>query len=121
MIDKCVCCGEIVPEGRQVCYKCSCKAKNLNTTNRELAVIDIAEHYGFNHQAMKMSEECGELITAIAKFMTGGTDIGNLTEEVADVLNLVYQMRHFLGAEKVDKIRMKKIDRQLKRMESEQE
>ncbi len=22
MVDRCVCCGEIVPEGRMVCYRC---------------------------------------------------------------------------------------------------
>ncbi len=30
MSDKCVICGEIIPEGRQVCPNCESESKNMN-------------------------------------------------------------------------------------------
>lgn len=29
MVDRCVCCGEIIPEGRQVCPKCRHKSEKV--------------------------------------------------------------------------------------------
>ena len=28
MVDRCICCGEIIPEGRQVCLKCGASQKS---------------------------------------------------------------------------------------------
>lgn len=30
MTDRCICCGEIIPEGRMVCPQCEAKAENNN-------------------------------------------------------------------------------------------
>ena len=40
--DRCVCCGEIIPEGQQVCEKC--KAENQREKN--VLIFDIPEGYG---------------------------------------------------------------------------
>lgn len=79
----------------------------------------IANHYGFEHQTLKAIEECLELALAAIRVMQGSPDVDNLTEETADVLNVTDQLRHFLGAERVDKIRSEKIQRQFRRMADE--
>lgn len=81
----------------------------------------IAEHYGKDHQLLKMSEECGELSTAIARFILKPTNetYENLVEEMADVKIMIRQMEHLLGVEdEVVNTQVKKIMRQLKRMEN---
>lgn len=40
--DRCVCCGEIIPEGQQVCE--SCKAESRRKKN--VPIFDIPEGYG---------------------------------------------------------------------------
>lgn len=83
------------------------------------AVNKIATHYGFENQLVKLIEECGEYQTAAAKFLLKGENYENFCEEIADILNVVEQMRLFIGADKMDKIRIEKLERQLKRMERE--
>lgn len=38
MEDRCVCCGEIVPEGRQVCP--SCEAGDIKSYNKNVKIKD---------------------------------------------------------------------------------
>lgn len=35
MIERCICCGEIIPEGRQVCPSCEAAAKEATTDGKE--------------------------------------------------------------------------------------
>lgn len=92
---------------------------------KELAMKDtekilcnlIAEHYGKDTQVKKTTEELSELIRALAT----GTQ-ADISEEIADVEIMIYQLKHLLGNEAdVEKIRMRKIFRQLERMERELE
>lgn len=41
MVDRCVCCGEIIPEGRMICIKC----ENETSNNKYLYVLP-ARHSG---------------------------------------------------------------------------
>ena len=34
--DRCVCCGEIVPEGRQVCPQCECNGHKIYNIDNKL-------------------------------------------------------------------------------------
>lgn len=84
---------------------------------------EIADHYGKDHQLLKFAEECGELQTAIARFILNPTEENyeNLVEEIADVEIMCEQNKYLLGAEKeVNSIQAWKIDRQLKRMETDE-
>ena len=36
MDNRCVCCGEIIPEGRQICYKCE---KEVNTDGQNDIIL----------------------------------------------------------------------------------
>lgn len=72
----------------------------------------IADHYGLEHQKLKMCEELAELIQALLK-----GDIKNIIEEMADVrlmwLQLVYLMQN---QGDINQIMVDKINRQIKRI-----
>lgn len=57
-------------------------------------ITKIADHFGLKNQKVKTIEECSELITAIAK-----NDLENITEEIADVLIMVYQLIYLYDIE----------------------
>lgn len=88
----------------------------------------IAYYYGSVHQMMKLHEELGELESAIARYQLAVKNgnmtakiADNLTEEIADVENLLTQIKYILMIEpkKLGKIKRQKIDRQLKRIDEE--
>lgn len=79
----------------------------------------IADHYGKDHQLLKLAEECGELQTAIARFILdpNANNYKNLIEEMADVRNVAQQIEYLLDVEmEVDTAQANKILRQLKRI-----
>lgn len=87
-------------------------------------IEQIAMHYSFENQREIFVEECAEAIQAVQKCKRNNTSVDaftNLVEEVADVLVTAQQMRLYLGSEMVDRIIKRKLDRQLKRMETENE
>lgn len=79
----------------------------------------IADHYGKNHQLLKFAEECGELQTAIIRFILDPNEktYKNLVEEIADIKNMDQQIEYLLEIEDdVDRVQAKKILRQFTRM-----
>lgn len=80
----------------------------------------IATHYGANHQLVKLSEECGELVTASSKYQLDNGDVDifkNLVEELADVEILTAQIKFLLNIEEeVDMVKSEKLDRTIERM-----
>ena len=75
----------------------------------------IINHYGYNHQKIKLVEECSELIRAIAT-----EDDQNMLEEMADVSVLIDEITyHFpLVREEFEKIRLFKVNRTIERFEN---
>ena len=57
--DRCVCCGEIIPEGQQVCKKC--KAENQREKN--ILIFDIPE--GSGRFWMRVEEKEGLLVFGV--------------------------------------------------------
>lgn len=86
----------------------------------------IMEHYGYEAQREQFVEECAEAILAVQKCKRIHDNQGareaykNLKEEVADVLIMAAQMYHFLGADEIDRIIAKKLDRQIERIKEEE-
>ena len=86
----------------------------------------IMEHYGYEAQREQFVEECAEAIQAAQKCKRIHDNQGareafeNLKEEIADVLIMAAQMYHFLGADEIDRIISKKLDRQIERIRSEE-
>ena len=80
----------------------------------------IARHYG-TAQKMIMLEEMLELGMAIMKLERGFSQerFNNLKEEIADVLIMACQLRLLFGSRDVDKIIEEKIERQLGRIQAE--
>lgn len=79
------------------------------------------EHYGVHSQIVKCMEECGELIQALARNLSGEKNIENVVEELADVEIMLKQMRIAFGRSSVDRVRAQKLARLKMRMEEEEE
>lgn len=76
----------------------------------------IADHYGLEHQLVKCKEELGELIEAIDSMNDEA-----IIEEIADVENMTYQLKHLMCADRVVELyKDYKIARQLRRISREQ-
>lgn len=68
--------------------------------------VQIANYYGIENQMSMLEEECAELIQAVSKLRRAGVSEkrglkyidarSHVTEEMADVLNLLIQMTHLL-------------------------
>lgn len=79
-------------------------------------LIFIATHYGKEHQLEKCKEELNELIEAI-----DSKDEESIIEELADVENMTYQLKHLMCADRVvDLYKDYKVARQLRRITKEQ-
>lgn len=92
-------------------------------------LLKIIKHYGVNAQQRKLAEEVFELQEAITErecLYNNDCSIGQLenairhiTEEIADILNLLDEFICYYGIkiEDIANIRYQKIERQLKRIE----
>lgn len=91
----------------------------------------IAEHYGYEAQSRQCIEEMAELMQAINKLWRSighgqlteksfKECLENLTEEMADVQIMLWQMEYLLlSDQEVNQMIEKKLDRQLERIEEE--
>lgn len=93
----------------------------MNEENRA-KLKAVMKHYGYENQREVFVEECAELIQAVQKCKRNNTDISeNLKEEIADVMIMCLQMREFVGKGSIDDIIVEKLQRQLERIEEENE
>jgi NTP pyrophosphatase (non-canonical NTP hydrolase) len=76
----------------------------------------ILAECGYDSQALMCIEEMSELTKALCKLKRYGEEKQRLDviEEIADVLNMVEQLKVHFGAAEVEKVRKEKIDRFLK-------
>jgi NTP pyrophosphatase (non-canonical NTP hydrolase) len=91
---------------------------------------EIADYYKLDTQSRQLNEELAELIQANSKYSRYSENnsmnweyLQNMCEEIADVQIMIEQMLYLLDIdnEAIEKIKMKKIDRQLERIKLEQE
>jgi len=92
-------------------------------------LLQIVRHYGINNQLRKFNEENFELIEAIHELendsvlrtLARRTLIKNIKEEIADNLVLLSQfiLYYNIDLDDIEKIFKYKVERQLKRIESE--
>lgn len=79
-------------------------------------LINIANHYGLEHQLGKCKEELGELIKAIDSMSDEA-----IIEEIADVEIMTAQLKQLICADRVVELyKDYKIARQLRRIAEEQ-
>lgn len=88
-----------------------------------IKIRQIANHYGLNHQLMKMVEELNELALECAKSWDKKSITVNLISELADVEVMLEQIKYLAGIEQsdIDEVKEFKINRQLKRIVEELE
>ena len=89
----------------------------------EKLLKDIADHYGAQHQTLKLAEEASELSAAAIRFAQARTrsdyteELNHLIEEAADVLVMISQFAFNYGCEdKLKTIGDEKIRRTIRRM-----
>ena len=89
----------------------------------EEKVKRIADHYGWNNQLKQLAEECSELSVESLHYIREGRGIERISEEIADVLIMVQQIIYLIGHGygDIEKYAEFKLDRQLSRIEREQE
>ncbi len=88
----------------------------------EEKVKKIAEHYGLKNQLRQLAEECCELSVESSHSARHGTTV-KIIEEIADVMIMIKQVIYLAKIDKCDieECINYKINRQLKRIEEEEE
>ena len=83
-------------------------------------LLTIINHYGINNQQRKLEEEVFELQEAITKYEITN-HIKDIEEELADVQVLLDQIRYYYNIdwENINKVMIRKIERQLERIKNE--
>ena len=81
----------------------------------------IADHYSFENQLIKLSEECANIVVEANHSAIEGRVTDRLIEKMVDVEILIDQVRYLSGIQESDVLetRFYKIERQLKRMKQE--
>ena len=57
-VDRCVCCGKIIPEGRQVCFICGKEKAKKQTNYDRIRNMSVEELAGFLRAATEDLENC---------------------------------------------------------------
>ena len=95
----------------------------MNVRIDEEKVKRIADHYGWNNQLRQLAEECSELSVEALHYIRERGETERISEEIVDVLIMIQQIIYFLrdDTKKLEKYADFKLDRQLRRIEREQE
>jgi NTP pyrophosphatase (non-canonical NTP hydrolase) len=86
------------------------------------SVIENAIHfYGKINQQVKAIEELGELITSLARYLSGHSEVysDHVREEIADAAIMLHQLALIFGPAEVDAFVEKKLTRLHNRMKNE--
>lgn len=93
--------------------------RTMNTQQRNVC-LEIADNYGMQSQIPIAIEEMSELTKELCKYIRGNDNEIDIAEEVADVKIMIEQIVYLFGIDdKVDKMIDYKLNRQLRRMDSE--
>lgn len=105
-------------DGCRVCWDRVMPGTEEKKPLNEASVTLIAETYGLEKQLIKLIEECGELVTAAAKYDPQyHYTVEHIAEEAGDVRIMIMQIEHLLRIQDAVEDSMKrKIDRQIGRM-----
>lgn len=109
--------------------KINSKNVSIHALDLEDKQLEILKHYGREKQSRMLVEECGELIVAISKLRRNGKSLNirykvpseefnNLIEELADVENLIDQIKmdYDMINEGVKRVKEYKVNRELDRI-----
>lgn len=79
--------------------------------------INVLKEFGCGGQVMMLVEECGELLSAIAKFRRDRATEEDIVTELADVAIMVEQMAILFGLPEFEAEKERKLARLKKRLE----
>ena len=84
-------------------------------------LLKIVNHYGLKHQLKYIHSEYFELDEAILNYITRDEDREHIAEELSDCFVMLKQFQYYYGIEDkdIERIMKYKIDRQLKRIDEE--
>ena len=88
----------------------------MNKEKRLKIYSTAIEKYGSEAQKEMLYEECGELITAVARFKRGRTAKKDIITELADVSIMIEQLALILDYKKFEKEKDRKIIRLEKKL-----
>ena len=86
-------------------------------------LLKIINNYGVIPQLKYLQTEVFELNEAIIKHETNGCEYEHITEELADVLVMIYQLVYYYDVDDLELLKTMdfKVDRQLERIRKENE
>lgn len=70
MEDRCVCCGEIIPEGRQVCPTCEAKVSRVETRRNTCKYCGIRIS-----RYITVCSECSKKLPIVRRLIAAGDEI----------------------------------------------
>ena len=90
----------------------------MSDENEVPLFTETLQVWGLKAQLMKFSEELGELLVAMHHWYDNKASVKELAEEIADVEIVCAQLRNFVGDDKVNAIKIEKLVRLRKRVDS---
>lgn len=118
--NRCIVCGDIIPEGRMICPQCESAAQldhwHVGSyLDRRLVYANALAKFGERGQLIVALEELSECQKEICKILRGGSDYRHLAEEIADAQIMLEQvtMIYDLGdcVENIADEKIKRLDR----------
>ena len=88
----------------------------MKETEKEELYLKAIETWGQMPQINMVNEECGELITSLARYLRGRDTADDVITEVADVAIMMEQMAVLFGKEKFEEEKERKLQRLKERL-----
>lgn len=89
----------------------------METLKRKALYSQVISKWGIDAQLWMVTEECSELLNAIAKYKRGRVLPSAILEELADVFIMVEQMANYFGEAEFVRIKEAKLQRLLSRVQ----
>lgn len=89
----------------------------MEQKEKEELYLKAIDTWGQMPQINMVNEECGELITSLARYLRGRDTADDVITEVADVSIMMEQMAVLFGKEQFEKEKERKLQRLKERLE----
>ena len=89
----------------------------MEQKEKEELYLKAIDTWGQMPQINMVNEECGELITSLARYLRGRDTADDVITEIADVSIMMEQMAVLFGKEQFEKEKERKLQRLKERLE----
>lgn len=89
----------------------------MRTFEKKELYSETISKWGVDAQFWMITEECSELLNAIAKYKRGREKSSAILEELADVSIMIEQMADYFGEDEFIRIKEAKLQRLLRRVQ----